>query len=127
MTQVFLRLMAPSGHTSEILQALEAIRLPAQLDRDCARTQLGVDDQDPDVVLYIEEWLTQDALDRRVASPSFRELLCLLELAVERPTLEFREACRVRGLEYVAAVRRVRDTHDVTIQAPRPPRTSEDR
>ena len=73
MTQVFLRLTAPASRTPEILQALEAIRLPAELDRDCIRTQLGTDVQDPDVVVYLEEWLSADGLERRVASPNFRD------------------------------------------------------
>lgn len=107
MTQVFLRLTAPASRTPEILQALGAIRLPAELDRDCVRTQLGTDVQDPDVVVYLEEWLSADGLERRIASPNFRGLLCLLELATEPPTLEFREIARTRGLEYVASVRHV--------------------
>lgn len=110
MTQVFLRLKAPASRAPEILQALEAIRLPAELDRDCVRTQLGTDVQDPDVVVYLEEWLSADGLERRVASPNFRELLSLLEMATESPTLEFREIARTRGLEYVASVRQADDS-----------------
>ena len=105
MTQVFLRLMAPASRTPEILQALEAIRLPAELDRECVLTHLGVDAQDPDVVVYLEEWLSAEGLERRVAAPTFRGLLSLLELAVAPPLLEFRDMARTRGLEYVASVR----------------------
>jgi quinol monooxygenase YgiN len=105
MTQVFLRLTAPASRTPEILQALRAIRLPAELDRDCVRTQLGTDVQDPDVVVYLEEWLSADGLERRVASPNFRGLLCLLEMAAEPPTFEFRDVARIRGLEFVASIR----------------------
>ena len=59
-----------------------------------------------DVVVYLEEWLSADGLAHRVASPNFRGLLNLLELAAEPPMLEFREIARTRGLEYVASVRR---------------------
>jgi quinol monooxygenase YgiN len=112
MTQVFLKLTAPDNRTPEILQALGAIRLPAELDRDCIRTQLGIDVQDPDVIFYLEEWLSAEGLERRVASPNFRELLSLVELAAEPPTLEFRDIARTRGLEYVASVRGVDDAVD---------------
>ena len=110
MTQVFLRLTAPASRTPEILQALGAIRLPAELDRECVRTQLGTDVQDPDVVVYLEEWLSTAGLERRVASPSFRELLCLLEMAAESPTFEFRDVARIRGLEFVASIRHDEDS-----------------
>ena len=121
MTQVFLRLTAPASRTPEILQALEAIRLPAELDRDCVRTQLGTDAQDPDVVFYLEEWLSAGGLERRVASPNFRGLLSILEMAAEPPTLEFREIARTRGLEYVASVRHAEDAADAAADARRLP------
>jgi hypothetical protein len=121
MHQIYLRLTAPAGRMPEILQTLLAIRLPAQLDRDCVGTHLGVDLQDPDIVAYLEEWLSADGLDRRVASPSFRGLLCLLELAAEPPSLEFRDIAQVRGLEYVASARHVGDMDDDAADATRQP------
>ena len=121
MTQVFLRLTAPASRTPEILQALGAIRLPAELDRDCVRTQLGTDVQDPDVVVYLEEWLGAEGMERRIGSPDFRRLLSLLELAAVPPLLEFRDISQVRGLEYVASVRRTDDAVDAPAGAPRLP------
>jgi hypothetical protein len=121
MTQVFLRLTAPASRTPEILQALGAMRLPAELDRDCVRTQLGTDVQDPDVVVYVEEWLSAEGLERRVASPNFRGLLSILEMAAEPPTLEFREISRNRGLEYVASIRHVDDAVDAVADPRRLP------
>jgi hypothetical protein len=118
MTQVFLRLTAPASRTPEILQALESIRLSAQLDRDCVRTHLGIEEQDPDVLVYLEEWSTGDALHRRVASPDFRTLLSVLERAAEPPLLEFRDIAGVRGLDYVTSVRRTEPFAEATAAAP---------
>ena len=121
MTQVFLRLTAPAGRMPEILQTLEAIRLPAELDRDCAGTHLGLDAQDSNTIVYLEDWLSAEGLERRIASPNFRGLLCLLELAAEPPTLEFRDIVLVRGLEYVASVRSAGDQDGTAADAPRLP------
>jgi len=112
MIQLYLRLTAPAGRAPEILQALEADRLPAQLDRACARTFLGGDHQDLDVVVYHEEWLCEEALRRRVASPSFRRLLGVLELSVVPPAIEFRDVAGVRGLEFIAEVREIGQASD---------------
>ena len=121
MTQIYLRLTAPASRAPEILLTLEAIRLPAELDRDCVSTHLGVDAQDPDVVVYLEEWLSAEGLERRVASTNFRGLLSILEMAAEPPILEFREMTRVRGLEYVASVRHVDDAVDAAADGRRLP------
>jgi len=105
MTQIYLRLTAPAGRAPEILQAMRAIRLPAQLDRDCAATRLSVDPQDPDVVEYTEDWLTASGLEHRVASVEFTAVLSLLERASVPPTIEFRDVSGIRGLEFIEQVR----------------------
>lgn len=117
VTQIYLRLTAPDRRAPEILQTLESIRLPAQLDRDCVSTHLGADAQDPDIVVYLEEWASAEGLERRVASPDFQGLLCLLDLSAEPPTLEFRDIASSRGLEYVASVRSAGDTNNAAARA----------
>lgn len=108
MTQIYLRLKAPAGRRPEILEALGAIRLPAQLDRGCASTRLVVDPQDPDAVEYTEDWVNAEGLERRVASDDFTAVLSVLECASQPPTVEFRDVTGVRGLEFIEELRRER-------------------
>lgn len=66
-------------------------------------------------MVYLEEWLNAEGLERRVASLNFRGLLGLLETAIEPPTLEFREVIRTRGLDYVASLRRADDIANAAV------------
>lgn len=105
MVQLFVEMTAPPGQAHEVVRTLESVRLPAQIARDCTRTQIGVDAQDADVVSYIEEWQSLDGLERRVASEAFTGLLRLMEVSVRQPVLECRLVSEIRGLEFVSSVR----------------------
>lgn len=57
-----------------------------------------------DRVHYIEEWMTEADMRRRVRSDGFTSLLGILEAAKE-PRVQFDFVTRTRGLEYVTEVR----------------------
>jgi quinol monooxygenase YgiN len=105
MVQLFVEMTAPPGQALEVLRAFESVRLPAQIARDCTRTQISVDSQDADVITYVEEWSSRESLERRVASNEFKGILLLMEVSARRPVLECRFVGDVRGLEYVSVVR----------------------
>jgi quinol monooxygenase YgiN len=105
MVQLFVEMTAPQGQGPEILRTLESVRLPAQISRDCTRTQISVDSQDANVFTYVEEWSSRESLDRRVASDGFKGLLFLVDLSARRPVLEIRFVTEVQGFEYVSVVR----------------------
>lgn len=54
-----------------------------------------------------EDWTDVEAFERHLRSDQFAQLLAVLELAAEPPTLECRLISESRGLDYVAAVRGV--------------------
>src|SRR5512136_1405225 len=105
MVQLVLRMAVPPGRESAQSQALRAIMLPAQLDRDCSRAQLYVEAGKASAFCYVEEWLTEAHLVREIRSPRFSRLLEVMESAGTAPSLEFRFVQETRGLEFVEAVR----------------------
>ena len=60
---------------------------------------------DPDSLLYTEEWVSPQALDSQLRSERFTRLLSVMESACKPPELEFRFVSETRGLEYLAALR----------------------
>jgi quinol monooxygenase YgiN len=105
MVQLHLRLKAPPGRRPETVQALRALRFPAQLTGGCASSDICCELDDPDVLLYVEEWPGLEDFVREVHSDRFSRLLALMETAAEAPALEFRFVQQTRGLDYIAEVR----------------------
>jgi hypothetical protein len=61
---------------------------------------------EPDsTVHYVEEWMTEADLRRRVRSAQFTSVLAVMESAHEPPRLQFDFVTKTRGLDYVAEVR----------------------
>lgn len=110
MVNLLLRLNLPEPGGREVIDALRSVTRPARLDPQCITSRILRDAEDPEAVSYIEEWLSEEALVRRVRSDEFGGLLALMEAAASPPVLEFRFESTVKGLEYVAAVRDMRPT-----------------
>lgn len=54
---------------------------------------------------FVEHWQTTDDLEYQMRSNRYAHLLALMEMAVERPSMEFHTVSRTQGLDYLQAVR----------------------
>lgn len=81
-----------------------------RLEPGCRGCQVwtNVDQDHPNrtLVYYEEQWVTEQAMERRVRADAFTKVLEVLEAAEETPHVEFDFVSRHEGLEYVEAVRR---------------------
>jgi quinol monooxygenase YgiN len=100
-----LRITARSNRVQSMIQALRSLMLPIQLDRGCGGCRLYADIDNPNALLYTEEWATQKDLEREIRSDRFTRLLSVMESSPTSPVLEFLIIPRTRGLEYIAEVR----------------------
>jgi quinol monooxygenase YgiN len=112
MVQLILRLTAPSSRGHHIVEALQAHLRRARQNAGCRSAYLAVDLETADVYWYTEEWGELSALEARVRTDHFADLLAVMETSSEPPLLEFRRIDDVQGLDYVAALR----------ECPEPPR-----
>jgi quinol monooxygenase YgiN len=102
MVQLMVRLAAPQGRIDDVLEAFQVVMRPAQQARGCRFARIYQEATDPQLIEYVEEWDTAVDLRGQLGSVRFARLLELLEMADERPVLEFRDISRTHGLEYVA-------------------------
>jgi quinol monooxygenase YgiN len=102
MVQLLARLAAPRGRLEDVLEALQVVMRPAQQARGCRFARIYQEANDRQFLEYIEEWDTADDLRAHLGSVRFTRLLELIEMAAERPVLEFRVISETHGLEYVA-------------------------
>jgi quinol monooxygenase YgiN len=103
MVQFLARLNAPPGDVDELLSALRTLMRPALQARGCSFAHVYHSPNEPCRVEYVEEWDDAAELRDQLGSERFRRLLGLLEMAADRPTVEFRVISDTHGLEYVDA------------------------
>lgn len=105
MVQLFVRLVAAPDRTLEILNALRTVMRPAKHSRGCHCAEIHRDALDEREITYIEEWDDAEELHRQFGTKRFTNLLELLEMAAECPTVEFRIVSETHGLEYLTSGR----------------------
>lgn len=97
-----VRLAAPQERIGDVLEGFQVVMRPAQQARGCSFARTYQEAADPRLIEYVEEWDTAADLRGQLGSVRFARLLELLEMADERPVLEFRDISGTHGLEYVA-------------------------
>jgi quinol monooxygenase YgiN len=90
----------------DFLDAFRFLVLGTRLESGCLGCSTWTD---PDAtVRYVEEWLTEADMRRRVRSEGFTSLLSIVESARD-PRVQFDFVTTTRGLDYVEEVRNGND------------------
>jgi quinol monooxygenase YgiN len=94
----------PIGQARPITMALHSVADGTRTSRGCLGCSVATDIAERGTVRYIEEWLTEDDLRKRVGSEPFIQLVTLIEDATQPPRIEFALADGMRGFDFVAEV-----------------------
>jgi len=103
MVQLLVRLVASPGRVVDVVEALLAVMRPAQQARGCSFAGVYVSANDSRHVVYVEDWDDVGELRGQFGTERFRRLLELMEMAADRPDVEFRVVSDIHGLEYISS------------------------
>jgi quinol monooxygenase YgiN len=103
MVRLTIALSAASARSGQdLLDAFRFLVVATRLEPGCLGCSAW---NDPDsTVHYVEEWMTEGDMRRRVQSERFTALLAVVESARD-PRVQFDFVTTTRGLDYVAEVR----------------------
>jgi quinol monooxygenase YgiN len=101
-----LRLVAPPKKRNEIVDALASFVGPTQVEPGCLSCHLVQDVKDHNVMAFLEEWETQEDLDRHMSSDEYRKLLTLMDMSAQPPEVVIDTVASRAGLERIRLVRK---------------------
>ena len=107
-TTVIRACIAMTLHPSrrdKALAALRAIVGPTRGEPGCAACHVYQDAEDDCRLCFIEEWSTTEALQRRLRSRAYLNLLEIVEMAASEPDIAFDQVSGRSGIELVRAAR----------------------
>ena len=88
-----------------MIQALRSLMVPLEAAPGLISCRLYVRPDEPNAILYVEEWQTSEELDEEIRSSHYTHLLSVMEEASEPPDLRLSWVTEVRGLEYLERVK----------------------
>jgi quinol monooxygenase YgiN len=107
MVQATLRMTLPPGRLREALGMLIPMADRIRVDSACLGCHVYQDAQEDCVLMLEERWRSEEDLERHLRSIDYRNVLLLMEMALEAPEVMFNTILRSSGMEAIAKARRV--------------------
>ena len=109
MIQASLRIVASAERRDEIVRTFRSLVGPTEVKAGCLGCRVYQDVSDKNTLTYVEEWQTQEDLERHLRSDQYRKLLTLIDLSTATPEINFHTVSETSGIEYLATVRTLED------------------
>jgi quinol monooxygenase YgiN len=101
-----LRVLVSASSRDDFLKGVGALLEPTRVAPGCLGCRLYSEVDRPEEFLLVEEWASQPALDRHLASDACKTLVAAMEMALQCPIIRFDEVARSAGIEVIEAARR---------------------
>ena len=101
MIFVTLRMNVRPERRSDLLETMRGMLEPARVERGCLSYCLYEDVEDRNTFILLEEWATQEDLERHIRTDNQRRLLALMDLLSEQPELRFNTVSHTEGMDLI--------------------------
>jgi quinol monooxygenase YgiN len=103
MVRLSMVLAVSPNRAPRLMDALWSLMVPTRLEPGCLLCTAW---SEPDsTVHYLEEWATEQDMQRRVRSDTFTSVLGIVEAAEKTPEVRFDFLSSTRGLDYITEIR----------------------
>ena len=93
-----LRIIVQPKRRRELLETVRGMLEPARVERGCLSYHLYVDIENINAFVLLEEWATQEDLERHIYKDSQRQLLSLMDILCEQLELRFNTVSYQAGI-----------------------------
>lgn len=103
MIDVLIKMTVPADKRNEVLHTIKGLLVQIRRDQDCVSCHCYLDVEADDVVIFEQEWDTNDALKAHLRSGHFKVLLGAMKLLSIEPEIRVNTIVATNGLESIAA------------------------
>jgi quinol monooxygenase YgiN len=100
-----LRMSVPPDKRDEVLRTLRMVMGPTRAHLSCISCCLYQDVEDENLVSFVQEWESQEALEANIRTDDYRKILAVMELADAQPEIKFITASHTAGMELIEDLR----------------------
>jgi quinol monooxygenase YgiN len=106
MILFILRLTLPQEKRIDAINTIKTVIEPTMVLPGCHYCKLCCDVENDDQLVLLEEWHSQEDLERHVRSDDFRNILAVMDLGPEPPILDFHTVSSTDGMALIEKIRR---------------------
>jgi len=101
---VTLKMIVQPERRSDLLEAMRGMLEPARVERGCLSYSLYEDVENSNTFVLLEEWATQEDIERHISTDNQRRLLALMDLLSAQPELRFNTVSHTAGMDLIENV-----------------------
>ena len=105
MITATLRIDVSEKRRGEVNRLLRSLIEPTRVETGCISCRLYHEEDDPNIVTWIEEWQEEADLKRHLRSHQYRKILAALDLADARPEVRFDTVLETTGMQLIEEAR----------------------
>lgn len=105
MIIVILKMVVRPEKREDLIETIRGILEPTRVEKGCLDYHLYQDFEDANSFVVLEQWATQQDLERFVRSNNYRQLLAAMDLLAEPPEVKINAISYTAGLEAIKATR----------------------
>ena len=99
-----LKMIVQPEKRRDLLETMRGMLEPARVERGCLSYRLYEDVEDTNAFVLLEEWATQEDLERHISKDNQRRLLALMDLLSEQPEFRFDTVSHTAGMDLIEDV-----------------------
>ena len=100
-----LRLALPQEKRIDAINTIKSIVEPTRVLPGSQYCKLYCDVENDDQLVFLEEWRSQEDLERHIRSDDFRIILAVMDLGSEPPIPDFHTVSSTDGMELIEKIR----------------------
>ena len=100
-----IRITTSENRGSELIGLLRSLIEPTRVETGCISCGLYKDLHDPNSIIWVEEWNTQDDLERHLRSRQYKKILAAFDMSCSQPDMRFNTVIETKGMQLIAEAR----------------------
>ena len=100
-----IRMSLPQQKREDALRILRSLAEQSRLQHGCISSRIYGDLEEENVIMIEEMWQSREDLERHLRSEEYRNLLLVVELALEFPDIKFNSISNSTGIETIEKIR----------------------
>jgi len=97
-----IRITASKNPNDEIVRLLRSLIEPTRVETGCVSCGLYKDLHDPSIIIWVEEWNTQEDLERHLRSRQYKKILAAFDMSSAQPDMRFNTVVETKGMQLIA-------------------------
>ncbi len=97
-----IRITTSENQIGEIIHLLRSLIEPTRVETGCISCGLYKDLHDPSIIIWVEEWNTQDDLERHLRSPHYKKILAAFDMSDAQPDMRFNTVVETKDMQLIA-------------------------